>query len=119
MARQIQAPEDQVRILFTVDEAARFLRGWEPIPNAGGDDPLNRAIQRCYDELNDAFPDAGEYVETYVEPAPWAGDDRRWRAVNFRFAQDAVERAGHDADALADWLAAETPDLLFAIEESP
>ncbi|MFW6079967.1 MAG: hypothetical protein ACODAE_10120 [Gemmatimonadota bacterium] len=119
MARQIDSTGDAIRVVFRTDEVEPFLRGWEPVPGWGGDDPLNRAIQASYDALNDAFPDAGDVVEPFVERAPWARDDGYdWHAVDFRFAHDAVERAGHDADALADWVAEHTPDLLFALEDA-
>lgn len=118
MARQLEAPSDQIRVVFRTDEAERFLRGWEPVPNYGGADPLNRALQDSYDALNDAFPDAGDLVEPFVERAGWARDDGYdWYVVNFRFPVDAVERAGHDSGALADWIADETPDVLFALED--
>ena len=118
MARQVPAPPHEVRVIFRVDEAEAFLRGREPVPGHGGDDPLNQAIQRCYDALNDAFPDAGDFVEIFVEPAPWLREGGyQWYAVNFRFAHDAIERAGHDPDAVADWIAEHTPDLLFAFED--
>lgn len=118
MTRQLEAPRDQIRVVFRLHEAVGFLRGWEPVPNHGGDDPLNRAIQHVYDALNDAFPDAGDLVELLPEPARWAeagGFD--WHVVNFRFPEDPVETVGHDPDALARWLAEHTPDLLFALED--
>ena len=118
MARQIEAPSGEVRVLFRPEEAKEFLRGREPIPCYGGDDPLNLALQKTYDALNDAFPDAGDLVEPFVEPAPWVRDAGfQWFVVNFRFPNDRVERAGHDPDALADWIAEYTPDLLFAFED--
>lgn len=118
MARQVDAPNDQVRVIFRNDEAERFLRGWEPVPDHGGSDPLNRAIQSSYDALNDAFPDAGDAVEVYVEPAEWVADGGYdWHVVNFRFPSEEVESVGHDADALADWIADLTPDLVFALED--
>ena len=118
MARQVEATGDEIRVIFGVDEAARFLRGWDPVPDHGGGDPLNRAIQSSYDALNDAFPDAGGAVEIFTERADWAGDGGHgWHAVNYRFPHEAVERVGHDADAVADWIADRTPDLLFAIED--
>lgn len=117
MARAIEAPPNQVRVVFGIDEATGFLQGREPVPDYGGDDPLNRAIQEIYDSMNDAFPDAGEFVEIRAEPAPWAGTDHDWQAANFFFQPDEVERVGHDADALADWIAEYTPDLLFALED--
>ena len=118
MARQVEAPDDQVRVIFRADEAERFLRGWEPVPDYGGADPLNRAIQSSYDALNDAFPDAGDAVEIYVEPAGWVTDGGYdWQVVNFRFPSEEVENVGHDADALADWIADRTPDLVFTLED--
>lgn len=118
MARLLEATAKQERVVFRIDEVQEFLRGREPVPGYGGDDPLNRAIQRCYDALNDAFPDAGAYVEVFVEPAPWVRNgEYQWFAVNFRFSDARVERVGHDADALADWIAEHTPDLLFTVED--
>lgn len=118
MARQLEAPGDEIRVVFRADEAERFLRGWDPVPGYGGDDPLNRAIQASYDALNDAFPDAGDAVEVSVERADWARDGGHdWHTVNFRFPHAAVERVGHDSDAVADWIAEHTPDLLFALED--
>ncbi|HLU26205.1 MAG TPA: hypothetical protein VKZ58_10920 [Longimicrobiales bacterium] len=118
MARLLDSTPRQVRVVFRIDEVQDFLRGREPVPGFGGEDPLNRAIQRCYDGLNDAFPDAGEFVEVFVEAAPWVRDgDYQWYAVNFRFADDRVRRAGHDPDSLADWIAEYTPDLLFTVED--
>ena len=118
MARRLEAAPNEVRVLFQPDEADDFLRGRSPVPGFGGDDPLNLALQKTYDALNDAFPDAGEFVEPFAEPAPWVRDGGfDWFAVNFRFANERVERAGHDADALADWIAEHTPDLLFSFED--
>ena len=118
MARRLEAPAHQVRVVFLIDEVQAFLRGREPIPGYGGEDPLNQAVQRCYDALNDAFPDAGEFVEPVVVAAPWVrGTDYHWFVVNFRFSNARVERAGHDADSLAEWIAEHTPDLLFSVED--
>lgn len=118
MVRQIESASGEVRVLFRPEEAREFLRGREPVPGYGGDDPLNLALQRTYDALNDAFPDAGDLVEPFAEPAPWVRDAGfQWFAVNFRFANERVERAGHDPDALADWIAEYTPDLLFSFED--
>lgn len=118
MARRLEAPPHEVRVLFHPEEADDFLRGRAPVPGFGGDDPLNLALQKTYDELNAAFPDAGEFVEAFSEPAPWVRDGGfQWFAVNFRFANERVERVGHDADALADWIAEHTPDLLFSFED--
>lgn len=118
MVRQLETAGDEIRVVFRIDEAERFLRGWEPVPGYGGDDALNHAIQSSYDALNDAFPDAGDAVEVYVERADWAGDGGYdWHSVNFRFAHGAVERVGHSPEAVADWIASHTPDILFALED--
>ncbi|MFO7261316.1 MAG: hypothetical protein DIU52_009165 [bacterium] len=118
MARRIEAPPKQVRVLFRPEEAEDFLRGRSPVPGFGGDDPLNLALQEMYEELNAAFPDAAGFVEAFSEPAPWVREGGfQWFAVNFRFANDRVERAGHDPEALADWIAEHTPDLLFSFED--
>src|SRR5688572_12988423 len=110
MARQLEAAPNEVRVLFRPEEAEDFLRGRAPLPDYGGADPLNLALQSTYHALNDAFPDAGDLVEPFVEPAPWVRDGGfQWFAVNFRFANDRVERAGHDPHTLADWIAEYTP----------
>ena len=71
MARQLDHPSDQIRVLFAASEAQSFLRGGAHMP--GG--------------------------------------------VRFRFGDQAVMTAGEDPRVLADWIAANTPDLAFAVEQ--
>jgi hypothetical protein len=117
MARQLAAPPDQVRVIFRTTEAERFLRGWEPAPNRGGTDPLNRALQQSLTALESAFPGAGEHVEILIRPAPWVGDPgHEWYAVDFGVPHEEVREAGHDPEVVSDWIAEFTPDLVFALE---
>ncbi len=117
MARQLDAPPDQIRVLFAAEEAERFVRGWALTPSAEGDDPLRRAIQRVQDALAAEFASAVEHVELLVEPAPWVDEQSHvWYAVNFRFADEDVRAAGVDPTALGEWIADHTPDLVFAVE---
>ncbi len=118
MARKRPAPPDQIRVVFRTAEAERFLRGWEAVPNHGGTDPLNLALQQSFAALERAFPGIGEYVELSVEPAPWLRDSpSEWYAVNFAVPHEDVREASHDPDAVSEWIAEFTPDLVFAIED--
>jgi hypothetical protein len=117
MARQLDGAAGEVRVLFAAGEAESFVRGGAALPCGGADDPLSRAIRRTLKALAVELAPAAECVEIVVEPAPQLVDGpHAWYAVRFRFSDDAVERAGEDPHALADWIAANAPELVFAVE---
>ena len=119
MARQLDhSSDDRIRVLFAASEAQSFLRGGAQLPCCSADDPLSRAIERTLKELLVDLSLAAEYVEIVVEPAPELVDGQyAWYAVRFRFGDEAVATAGEDPRVLADWIAANTPDLAFAVEQ--
>jgi hypothetical protein len=118
MARQLDHPSHQIRVLFAASEAQSFLRGGAHMPGGGGGDPLSRAIARTMKELTLDLALAAECIEIVVEPAPELVDGQHaWYAVRFRFGDEAVMTAGEDPRVLADWIAANTPDLAFAVEQ--
>ena len=118
MARQLEHSSDQIRVLFAASEAQGFLRGRAHMPGGGADDPLSRAIRRTMKELTLDLALAAECVEIVIEPAPELADGQHaWYTVRFRFGDEAVATAGEDPRLLADWIAANTPDLAFAVEQ--
>ena len=133
MARQLDAPVGEVRVLFTALEAEGFLRGWTPLPEGGREDPLGRAISRVLKGIAMEFAAEIDYVEVCVEPAMWAaaevGDGeadgaagsapRSWYVVRFRLSGPDTDSLEEQQTALASWVAEHTPALAFAVEGVP
>jgi hypothetical protein len=117
VAQQLDHPTDQVRVLFDASEAESFLAGRSHLPGRG-DDPLDRAIRRTLKELALDLALVAECVEIVVEPAPELADGAHaWYAVRFRFAAGALTTAGEDPLTLDAWIADNTPELAFAVEQ--
>jgi hypothetical protein len=132
MARQLEAPEGEVRVLFTAAEAEGFLRGWTPLPEGGHDDPLGRAISRVLKGVAMEFAAEIDDIEVCVEPAARTPADaeadggvdrpsqagRRWYVVRFQLTGCDASSTEQQA-ALASWVAAHSPALAFAVEGEP